>query len=353
MNIDHEVFAVAFYLVGHGPYREPRLVELQLMRINRYRDLVRSSVESGFCKPEIFVDLNFPRSSYPSKEDFPALQRLLEDIETKHIRLVYIDLQESTSFRPGEYAFVRFNLEKAGATVLNAFYDDEKILDRSITEKFGADANAWEIDDVSDLVCFFPALAAAITANLFRDELDGPLGVSNLNKERLLGNIHLIGTSNPYSSGRIPFIQESLQRKWWQLRRQREEVLKEERRKTEKLHRLGPTHAGVLVDDCGYPLEGARSDDELGWAEDRICRLFEFQKVEEGHFISYERVIREFRVFADIRGKGRIYFYVYGSADTGNKRQLGLSTRYFNIPDRLKNDLPEKWMREFNEQISR
>jgi hypothetical protein len=53
---------VAAYLVGHGPYRSPRLIELQWMRIRRYRGLLGTKYEMRLNQLEAFVDVNLPRA---------------------------------------------------------------------------------------------------------------------------------------------------------------------------------------------------------------------------------------------------------------------------------------------------
>ena len=49
--------ASAIYLVGHGSFQEPRLIELQYHRIMRYIEARDDNTESS---PDIFVDLGIP-----------------------------------------------------------------------------------------------------------------------------------------------------------------------------------------------------------------------------------------------------------------------------------------------------
>ena len=45
-----KITACAIYLVGHGPRREPRLVEVQLVRIYRYLDALAAKINEEFVR---------------------------------------------------------------------------------------------------------------------------------------------------------------------------------------------------------------------------------------------------------------------------------------------------------------
>ena len=130
--------AWAAYLVGHGPLREPRPIELQLMRIFRYQSLLGLKDEFRAFNGEyyFYIDLNYPRSK-PSyqRENFPQFHQLLEDLEARSIGLVLIDVKESDGFYDS-YSWIRFALTNAGVRVVNVFYDSEKVLEECIEGQY-------------------------------------------------------------------------------------------------------------------------------------------------------------------------------------------------------------------------
>ena len=156
--------AWAAYLVGHGPLREPRPIELQLMRILRYQSLLSSKDElKGFWRESSFyLDLNYPRSKpFYHRENFPEFQKMLEDLEGRSIGLVLIDVQESVG-PYDSYSWIREALMNAGVRVVNVFYDSEKLIKEYIEERYRGQGLIQEVDDGSDFVNFFPSLSAAI-----------------------------------------------------------------------------------------------------------------------------------------------------------------------------------------------
>ena len=93
-----------------------------------------------------------------------------------------------------------------------------------------------------------------------------------------------------------------------------------ERRKHERLFRLAPCMDGLLVDEFPSSKREARSAEELSWAEARVTSELSFEKIAEGQNISYVRDIEGHFVFADIRIKETITFYLYRLPD-GRKRR--------------------------------
>jgi hypothetical protein len=61
----------AIYLIGQGSYRNPRLIELQHMRIKRYRRALENKLDLWFdCREgDVFIDLNDPRSEYSNRNE--------------------------------------------------------------------------------------------------------------------------------------------------------------------------------------------------------------------------------------------------------------------------------------------
>src|SRR5262249_27846729 len=51
----HTMRPCAIYLVGHGPRRQPRLIDLQMVRIERYRHALQQVLHETFQPVETFV----------------------------------------------------------------------------------------------------------------------------------------------------------------------------------------------------------------------------------------------------------------------------------------------------------
>jgi hypothetical protein len=207
--------AAAMYLVGHGSFGCPRLIELQYRRIARYRE----SLEGNSGPPlDVFTDLNLPRgSSGPERpEELPALVSLGEGIRSNKYKLVFIDLQDGASFNPSALTFVRPYLESAGAKVMNAFYDDGRFLEQSLKRRCGRGAMVDHVTDASDMVCFFPGLASEIIATALRKELDD--AVSQMVRMRISERIDALKALKSYAAGRIPFIEGRLSSEWHKLK---------------------------------------------------------------------------------------------------------------------------------------
>ena len=143
----------AIYLVGQGSSRDPRLVELQYLRILRAVPQLREQHDLDIL-PEPYTDpLPGRASSFVQrplyvmapildaiKEGFPALYRLCQDIEQKLIGTVLIDLAEL----PVIPTFLKAN----GAQVINCndLHFDKK----------GHYLNVDEDSDLKDCIAFFP-----------------------------------------------------------------------------------------------------------------------------------------------------------------------------------------------------
>ncbi|MGB6875738.1 MAG: hypothetical protein WBD87_06850 [Candidatus Acidiferrales bacterium] len=192
------------YLVGHGSFQEPRLIELQYHRIMRYID-ARGDKTDG--SPDIFVDLNSLHGSGPRTLDqLPNLVVLRE--RTNNYTRIFIDIEDSDfdNLSP----LVRAALEGRGPKVLNVFYDDENILDRKLKGIYGNNARVDDITDGSDFTCFFPTLVSSILEAALRQEIvaDNPPSIW----ERILS----LKALKPYRGGKQPFIEDRLSLEWKQ-----------------------------------------------------------------------------------------------------------------------------------------
>lgn len=315
----------AVYLVGHGPYRNPRFLELQYFRILRYRRCLAARQQGPLPEPAVYTDLNIPRSNDPAKDigGFPSFLQLYEAVSVGVIELVFLDLKLGTPVQPSKFAVIPEMLRSAGAQVLNAYYDDEDVLLGAVARQAGEteeNCRRHLPGDSSDVVALFPALAADVGTR-----------VAGVNPRSAA-----LSRQNPYSAGRIPFVEDALLRNIDDLRQERLEQDRQLRRGTETLYCMGPAHAGMLLDELP-PGSTARTPQELRWAEARL-RDLRFEKIARGARLSYERTVDEYRVFADIRANRELKFHLY-------RNGTGPSVASVGVPDKWTRDLMKKFLR--------
>jgi hypothetical protein len=211
----------AIYLAGHGSYSRPRLIELQYRRIVRYREALAGRYEEGHSVPNIFIDFRLPRFGMGQIDlaEVPDFKKLLNAVRRHYYKFVYIDLDETRQGLTPDYesAFVRALLEKAGAKVLNAFSDDDDAFKRGLKVRCGENARDYEVNDSSDVVCFFPSLASEITATALRRELQDPDARESGQLRRIDERIEALKRLRPYAGGGRPFIEDRLSSEWQKL----------------------------------------------------------------------------------------------------------------------------------------
>lgn len=351
MNSADKITGIGIYLLGHGPYRSPRPIELQFMRIKRYRGLLAAKDRSWPSGPErLFVDINYPRGEGSIDEEaYPAFFSLVEAVQAGQIGRVFFDVEEVVGFTR-DYSWVSYLLKRVGAQPVNVFYDPDKVLDEYLDQRFEGQANAFEISDASDFVAFYPALSADIALAALRSVHHLPPCDKVTSPEQIWNELYALKEQSPYARGEEPFLQEDLLQEW--NGRAVSKVIAEwdERRKHETLFKLGPSLPGLLVDESSYGIRlQARGQDELEWAEKRVLCELSFEKLAEGQLVSYVRNLGGHSVFADIRNKEKITFYVYRTAEKVGKKLP--SSHSFDLSDRFTRGLSQRWQAEFEKTI--
>ena len=187
--------ASAIYLVGHGSFQEPRLIELQYRRIIRYMEALDG--KSG-GSPDIFMDLNIRRSD--ELRNLSELRQRMNDYTR-----IFIDIQDS---RFDSVLQVVCDALADGPKILNAS-DDGGVLDRKVTETYGENAHAGDITDGSDFTCFFPTLASNVLEAALRQETT----------PSILKCIESLRALQPYRGGKKPVIDDGLILEWKRRRR--------------------------------------------------------------------------------------------------------------------------------------
>jgi hypothetical protein len=146
----------ALYLCGHGPYREPRIIEMQYFRTLRYYEALEEKLGTKIDIKEIYIDINFPRTDYIEK--LSNLQVLLNDVKAHKIDTVIVDICLGDSFYQNKYAPIIWALERVGAKVYNCYYDDEDALLTVLIERYGKNIHSYMLpNDREEFVELFPA----------------------------------------------------------------------------------------------------------------------------------------------------------------------------------------------------
>jgi hypothetical protein len=168
----------AIYLIGHGPKREPRPVELQYMRISRYIGMLQEAGSGCInISHEPYVDLNMQRYESPGLADhFPQFEALLRAVQTKDYEVVFTDIIEIRDPRDtAYYNWIRYRLDAAGARVENVTNEEEECLKNYFAERFGPETGflSHYVNDGSDFLGFFPAMAASILSAVIEHRQEG------------------------------------------------------------------------------------------------------------------------------------------------------------------------------------
>ena len=311
------------------------------MRIRRYLGLLESKDEFRcyLGAMHVYIDLNYPRSKRNyDREDFPQFHQMLEDLETRSIGLVFTDLQETVGFYD-DYSWIRHSLTRVGVRVVNAFYDSEKVLEERLQAPFRGRAYVQEIDDGSDFVNFFPTLSASV-ARAALDQGSQFVGRQNDQFAAFSCQLDRIGERKPYIAGQEPFVQVELINEWHRRLEGLEAKERVERRQHEQIFRLAPRMRGLLIDEDSSSLSEARKPEELSWAEERVGTLG-FERIVEDRCVSYVFHGDGFDVYADIRSKPKLLFYIYRLPKQAKSSDR--SNAYFELPDRCTRDIPGKW----------
>jgi len=87
----------------------------------------------------------------------------------------------------------------------------------------------------------------------------------------------------------------------------------------------------------------------LAWAEARVTSELSFEKIVEGQKVAYVREIQGHLVFADIRIKETITFYLYRLPNEAKAKER--SSKSFSLQDRMSRQLDAKWRATFQRTV--
>lgn len=330
----------ALYLFGHGPYREPRIIEMQYIRTLRYCKALEEKLETQIDIKEIYIDINFPRTE--DLEKLSNLQVLLNDIENQKIDTVIVDICEGDSFNQNKYSPVIWAIETAGAKVFNCYYDDEGALLAVLIKQYGKNVYSYMLpNDREEFVELFPALASEVTYEALEDRLSRiPAGNDDPFINYVFRRIDSLKNKNPYSCSSIPWLSH---KKLLELYQQKKEEL-DKRRLTEETYVLGPEQTGKLLDE---DIARLRDQESIKWVLNRLNDLgFHHHIDEKKHTFIME--YGAYILYSDPRTDGFIEIYVYRKeTEKGTKKKRSANnSKYpignFKIQDSWKNDLKTK-----------
>ncbi len=334
-------FKAALYLFGHGPYREPRIIEMQYLRILRYCEALEEKLRIKIDIKEIYVDINFPRTE--DLEKLINLQALLNDIKKQKIDTVIIDICEGDSFYQNKYTPIIWAMRRVGAKVFNCYYDNEDALLAKLIKYYGVNVHSYMLpDDGDEFVELFPALAAEVTYKVLEDRLSR---ASANNDDPFINyvfqKVDTLKNKNPYSRSRLPWLSGKKLSELYQLK---EEEL-EKRKLTEETYVLGPGQTGKLLDE---DVSRIRNSEDFVWVLNRLRDLgfhHHFEEKKHTFIMEYDGHL----VYADPREEGAIEIFVYKKEIekvTAKKKRgrnnLKDSIGSFKMQDGWKNDLRTK-----------
>jgi hypothetical protein len=326
----------AVYLVGHGPYREPRLLELQYLRIQRYRVALANKLNKNIAIKDVYIDINSPRDT--TADNLRNLMVLIDKINHNLYDMVLIDIEDSIN-QVHLISPVINTLEHTGVKVYNCYYDDEDALKNEFVRDYGEGAaRVANTSDDEDIITLFPALVGSIIFRAFERELDSLNNCYEGDFNQVYRKARRLSTTNPYGRGSFPRLSVRQTR---DLRKIQEKEC-ELRRQSEPLYYLSPDCNGKLFDEGVF--NGTRDKEDLIWAEERLENLG-FIKTSTENKISYQRNFQDCVIFADPRGKKRLEFDIYRTNITKHRkpRTITKNLGYFSIPDAWKNGLKQKF----------
>ena len=303
--------AAAVYLVGQGPQREPRPIELQWARVLRYRDHLRDEGGERLDPLSVYCDLNCPRRYSMTDEDFPGLAHLLRTIAEGKVHTVLVDVANWDEVERYGFDYGMSLLRSSGARVINVVSPEDRVVENALLRRYGDDARLLFPDGSSgEFLALFPSLAASIIQEFVQLYVyAGDRSAPSMN--RLLTALNFLGRENPWarSAGRVPVFSAGAWNRFAEVSGRKQEHEMAERRLTEPLFRVHPDQSAILLDE--HLGEEARSSAALEWAIHRLVGDLQFDRRVEDRVQSLQRTVGDLQVWADPRRQGRIDFLVF------------------------------------------
>jgi hypothetical protein len=215
-------------------------------------------------------------------------------------------------------------------------HEEEEWLQNYFVQRFGPEARflSYCVDDGSDFLCFFPAMAAAILSAVIEHQQEGE-------SREFLDRYHRVtrsySESSPYRSGDWPFVEESILEKAWELKRKKDDEIKRYRLEHETGYRIGMERAEPSLTE--------RTPEAAEFAEKRLQDLG-FEKLIEDRIVTYcMQPDDNHVVIANPSKPEKLEFTAFRKRVTGGKRPMSKFERIypdFYLLDRWRHNLHTK-----------
>jgi len=324
-------YRAAVYLVGQGTYREPRFIDIQYLRIERYVQTFHELNPDSYIRIEnVYTDINFPRKDR-LLDDYPQFKQMIIDIKQGLYNAVLVDIEEGWAFSPYQMSPILNTLDNLNIKVINSYYDSEKIMKEYYIDRFGEGAEDYVYSsDPEDVITFFPEIVSGVIYAVTK-------GNSNLETV-----FHELDSYKPYTASQLlPMMSPEKSTQMIALA----EKNRQKRKENEPVYIFSTDDTGYLVEES-IGKKNVRNEEEWQFAEERL-RILGFQRNDINKKISYTRNINDIVIYADPRRKGKITFHFY---KMNNKKSRYASMNY-EILDAWKNNLEEKLQKALEECI--
>lgn len=305
---------IAIYLISHGPYSKPRLVDLQYSRIMRFVQHVNLEKIFGIQYINIlpsYSDVGVRNYSH-DYTNMPSLIRLIKDFERRLFCAVLIDVNDSQSFQYTVGQSVTDALRAKNIPYINVFWEGE-LLRKSFNVP---DFFPSPFHDDDDFFAFFPLYANSLLTHLKTqaDQISKMQPQSKFPENDRLSYFQHFFVKNPYIAGNSPIMSPVSEMIMLPEKTLREKRVTDERRKKERLYLIEPGKSPLLIDE-GIFLKETRSENEMEFALKRLKSLdFSVEEAENRVLYIYKTIEYknvQYHTVADPRHKNSIRFTLY------------------------------------------
>lgn len=315
------------YLISHGLYSKPRLIDIQYQRIMRFHSLVNETSRYRNIRytdllhpPDIDMGVNIYNKL--TQHDVPAFMHMLRRYEQGEYKSVILDINTNVATNSSTGESIILTLKERKIPHINVFYED-----RFLMEKLDMHENlGWLLNDNGDFITFFPKLAADIINHADSIMFEG-------HQSRQWGSLtaqhisNALRDENPYMRGQIPTLST-----WAQIHMKRQQEKHErERRMYASPFIIQPGTKGLLINE-GLTGEPRQLHDLLRVVERLQERDFTAKTINGALCLTMKAKIGTLyhNILADPRQKDSLTFYIY---PTGTKKS----------DPQCKVTLPEQW----------
>lgn len=305
---------IAIYLISHGPYSKPRLVDLQYSRIMRFIQHVNLKKIFGIQYIKIlpsYSDVGVKNYS-PDYSGMPSLNRLIKDFEQKLFCAVLIDVDDSQSFQYTVGQSVTDALRAKNVPYINVFWEGE-LLRKSLNVP---DILSLPFHDDDDFFAFFPRYTNSLLTHLKiqADQISKMQPQINFPENDRLSYFQRFFDKKACVAENLPIMSAVSEMIMLPEKTLRDKQVTDERCKKERLYLIELGKSPLLIDE-GIFLKETRSESEMEFALKRLKSLgFSMEETEDRVIYIYKTIEYEnvqYHMVADPRHKNSIRFTLY------------------------------------------